>query len=392
MGIKTCSFVERNDTMSIARYLLLVVLLATTATGCIVLRKARPTRVPSAQSLHLLGVWERETGARFQDTYVGGLSGIDYDSARNCYYLICDDRSERNPARYYTAAIHFSMQGIDSVQWLRVDSLRQPDGSLFPGRGTDPEAIRYNALTDELVWTSEGERTLTEKRTALQNPTIRVMNRNGQYLDSFPIPGNVRVQATETGMRDNGVFEGLSFTPDYKEMFVSIEEPLYQDGPRAGAGDSAAWIRILRYNVADRKLLAQYAYQIDPVARPADPPGAFKINGIPDILHLGNNIMLVMERSFSTGKTACTIRIYLADLSRATDVSSIQSLNKKKSIFRPVQKQLLLNMDSLNRYIDNVEGMTIGPRLPNGNPSLIMVADENFSKNEKMQFFLFELK
>jgi hypothetical protein len=102
--------------------------------------------------------------------------------------------------------------------------------------------------------------------------------------------------------------------------------------------------------------------------------------------------MLVMERSFSTGKPACTIRIYLADLSRATDVSSVQSLSNKKSIFRPVQKKLLLNMDSLNRYIDNVEGMTIGPKLSNGNPSLIMVADENFSKQEKMQFFLFEVK
>jgi hypothetical protein len=378
--------------MRMTRSLLLVVLLTTTVTGCTVLRKARPTRIPSAEGLHLLGAWERDAGTMFQGTYVGGLSGIDYDSARNCYYLICDDRSERNPARYYTAAIHFSMAGIDSVQWLRVDSLRQPDGSLFPFKHTDPEAIRYNPLTDELVWTSEGERTLTDKRTALQDPTIRIMNRDGRYLDSFPIPANVRVHSTENGMRDNGVFEGLSFTPDYKEMFVSIEEPLYEDGPRAGGGDSTGWIRILRYNVADRKLLAQYAYQIDPVAHPANPPGAFKVNGIPDILHLGNNVMLVMERSFSTGKPACTIRIYLADLTRATDVSSIQSLSNKKSIFRPVQKKLLLNMDSLNRYIDNVEGMTIGPKLSNGNPSLIMVADENFSKQEKMQFFLFEVK
>lgn len=372
-------------------FCLLIVSIVFGAGGCIVWKIPRPTRVPQITRLELVDVWERSHGMTFEGTSIGGLSGIDYDSARNCYYLICDDRSQINPARFYTAAIHISPTGIDSVQWLSVDSLRTPSGSLYEPRTTDPEAIRYNPLTDQLVWTSEGERTLTAKREALQDPAILVMNRDGRYADSFPIPANLHVSREEKGPRDNGVFEGLSFTPDYQEMFVSVEEPLYEDGPRAGTKDSTAWVRILRYRVADKKLLAQYAYRVDAVAHVPDPPGAFRINGIPDILHLGNNLMLVMERSYSTGKTACTIRIYLADLSTATDVSGMSSIAKGRG-FVPIRKKLLLNMDSLHRYIDNVEGMTLGPILANGNHSLLMVADDNFSEFEKTQLFLFEIK
>ena len=48
-------------------------------------------------------------------------------------------------------------------------------------------------------------------------------------------------------------------------------------------------------------------------------------------------------------------------------------------------------MDSLHIYVDNVEGASFGPVLPNGHRTLILVADNNFEKQEKTQFFLFEI-
>ena len=56
-----------------------------------------------------------------------------------------------------------------------------------------------------------------------------------------------------------------------------------------------------------------------------------------------------------------------------------------------VNKKLLLNMDSLGIYVDNVEGVTFGPTLPNGHRTLVLVADNNFQFFEKTQFFLFEI-
>jgi len=99
--------------------------------------------------------------------------------------------------------------------------------------------------------------------------------------------------------------------------------------------------------------------------------------------------LIVIERSFSSGRKPCTIKIYLADLNGAEDVSSISSL--KNTSFHPVAKRLLLNMDSLGIYTDNIEGVTFGPRLSNGHQSLVFVADNNFSPDEITQFLLFQI-
>jgi hypothetical protein len=199
------------------------------------------------------------------------------------------------------------------------------------------------------------------------------------------------MQPTEAGPRNNGTFEGLAFDKNYRTLYVSVEEPIYEDGPRAGAADSTAWIRILQFDVDTKKPLAQYAYKIDAVAHPASPANAFKINGIADIMWLDKNKLLTIERSFSTGYPNNTIKIYLADLSHATDVTAINSVQKNNSII-PVAKKLLFNMDSLGQYIDNIEGVTFGPLLPNGHQSLLFIADNNFSSTQKTQFLLFEVE
>ena len=58
---------------------------------------------------------------------------------------------------------------------------------------------------------------------------------------------------------------------------------------------------------------------------------------------------------------------------------------------RPVQKTLLLNLDTLGIPLDNVEGMTIGPTLPDGRQSLVLVSDNNFAASQFTQFLLFAL-
>jgi hypothetical protein len=186
---------------------------------------------------------------------------------------------------------------------------------------------------------------------------VIAVNKDGNYKDSFELPANMHMHATENGPRQNSVFEGLTFSADHKYLFVSVEEPIYEDGPRAGANDSTAWIRIIKFDAEKRKQIGQYAYRIEPVAYPAMPSNSFKINGVSAILLAGENKLFVVERSFSTGRLSCTIRVFLADLNDATDIASTNSL-LSKSAAKPVSKKLLLNMDDLGRYIDNIEGVT----------------------------------
>jgi hypothetical protein len=64
---------------------------------------------------------------------------------------------------------------------------------------------------------------------------------------------------------------------------------------------------------------------------------------------------------------------------------------KETSPELPVSKKLLINMDDLGIFIDNIEGVTFGPDLPNGHKTLLFVSDNNFNPLEKMQLLLFEV-
>ena len=354
------------------------------------------TERATVSSLKYLGQYEIPHNKQFKNTTVGGLSGIDYDPQNNLYYLISDDRSAKNDARFYTAKIHFTEKGLDSVQLIDVKPLLQPDGKPYPSYKQnpkitpDPESIRYNQNTHDLIWSSEGERIVNGKDTILQNPSIQVVGLDGKYKAAYSIPSILEVNNREIGPRQNGTLEGLTFTKDFSSVYACMEEPLFQDGPKAEVEETKSFVRILKFDVKSKSCLAQYAYKLEKVAFPSTPPNAFKVNGISEILSINENQLLVIERSFSTGRLPCTVKVFLADISQAQNIASINSLitNLPKKI---VPKKLILNMDDLDMFIDNIEGLTFGPTLPNGHKTLIFAADNNFQPFEKNQFLLFEV-
>lgn len=358
---------------------------------------AKLSRPPAIGSLRYVNQYVLPNAVSFQGTVVGGLSGIDYDRQRDQYYLICDDPSAFSPARYYTLKIPISEKGIDSVVLTGVTTILNPSGNAYPDirkdriHSADFEAMRYDPTRDELIRSSEGQRVINTDTMLLQDPDVVIMDRTGKYKDSFYLPSILHIQAEEKGPRHNSVLEGLAFDENYRHVFVSVEDALYQDGPKAGTGDSTAWVRILKFDRETKNEVGEYAYQLDPVPYPANPPGAFKINGISDIMHIGQNRLLVIERAWSTGRVPSNIRVYLADLNKADNVAGVASLHAAPPR-QPVSKKLLINMDDLGIPVFNVEGVTFGPRLPNGHASLVFVVDDNFNKNEKSQFLLFEIE
>lgn len=348
------------------------------------------------QKINLLDVYEIPHNLLFDSTTVGGLSGIDYDAANDRYYMICDDRSAINPARYYTASIKINQKKIDTVIFTGVNFLKDKQAQLYPNnkqdpkRTPDPEALRYNPHTQQMIWSSEGERIVNTKDTVLSNPTITVVQPSGRWIDTFSIPENLYMHFNEKGPRQNAVLEGMTFADNYTTLYTNVEEPLYEDGPKADLQPNKAYVRLYKFDVATKKNTAQYAYELDPVAYAPIIPTAFKVNGISDLLDLGNNQLLVIERSFSTGRLACTIKIFKVKLDEATNIIENPSLIQNNS-FIPLKKQLLLNMDELGVFTDNIEGVTFGPILPNGHRTLIFVADNNFAAYQHTQFFLFEI-
>lgn len=347
-------------------------------------------------SLNFLGEYDIPHNMPFKGTVVGGLSSIDYDKANDVYYLICDDPSAFSPARYYTAKIYLNAKGIDSVGFVNVTTLLNNEGKPYADitkdrlHSADLESMRYYPLKNEFVYGTEGQRHKKDGQLEIQQPTIIIMNMDGSYKDSFALPENMHFQKTENGPRHNSVFEGLDFTDYYRHVFVTVEEPLYEDGWRAGLGDSTAWVRFLKFDRKTKKQVAQYAYQIDAVPFAPIPADAFRVNGISDIMHIGNQKFLVIERGYSKGRNQSDIRLYIANAKHAENIAGNASL-KEHPVQKPITKKLLLDFNTLGLFVDNIEGVTLGPILPNGHHSLVFVSDNNFDKVQITQFLLFEV-
>lgn len=347
-------------------------------------------------SLQLLDVYEIPFNTTFQQTKVGGISSIDYNLEEDVYYLVSDDRSAFNPARYYKATIRIRNNEVEDISFLSADTLQRYDGSMFPSftddpfQCPDPESLRYLPSKNLFIWASEGERLINHENTILLDPSIYISNESGKVVDSFKIPSIFKMNADKKGSRRNGTFESLSLNKHLNMLYACMEEPLYEDGARAGLHDSTAWVRMIKFDVETREPVIQYAYKIDPVVHTPKPENAFRVNGVSEILYAGSKRMIVVERSWAAGQKPSNIKVYLTDHAEASDVSMIKSLTGGG--FNPVKKKLLLDMDTLGIHIDNIEGVTFGPTLSNGNPSLLFVSDNNFTKEQVTQVLLFELK
>nr|WP_276902087.1 esterase-like activity of phytase family protein [Pedobacter kyonggii] len=332
----------------------------------------------------------------FQNTVVGGLSGIDYDVKQNQYYMISDDPSQRSPARIYTAQIDIKENKIDTVRVTGVTYILQENGKSYPKYGTDKtvkpdgESVRYNPLTKQLLWSSEGERLFKDGDTTIVQPSLTFISIDGKFLDTIPMPKGFHFTKAESGPRKNALFEGLTYADQYKTLYASLEEPLYQDGPQAAFEYDKALTRILKFDVATKKNIAQYPYNLD--AMPVKPTveNDWNVNGISEILAINNHTLLVMERAWAKGHDDHTfLKLYLVDLHGAEN--EIDNGSFMQNPPKPLTKKLLFDFDSLNRHIDNFEGVTFGPKLPNGHLSLIFCVDNNFGKSQVQQFFLFEI-
>ena len=77
----------------------------------IVVTLAFTNLTPSAEevtAIDFIGEATLPTGTNFENTVLGGLSGITYDAKRRVYYAISDDRSVKSPARFYTFKINLN--------------------------------------------------------------------------------------------------------------------------------------------------------------------------------------------------------------------------------------------------------------------------------------------
>lgn len=344
------------------------------------------------------------TGFQFAGTTVGGLSGIDRDSATGRYWAISDDRSQSNPARFYELALDLgqfqrsSAPGAAGVSFEAVTSILTPAGSEFAALTVDPESIRKAGTT--LYWSNEGQRT----GSGFQNPTVRSMSLTGAYGADFAVPARFNpvgdpsgLLPSDAGIYNNLAFESLTLSVDGTKLYAATENGLAQDVlPVTQLTNQPSMTRVIEFDTASRQALAEYAYEVSPLAALPVPATAFATNGLVEMLAVGDRQFLTIERSFSTGVPGNAIRLYFADARNATDISDIDTL--EGAAFVPMTKQLLLDLGTLENddgsalLLDNIEGITFGPAFGPYAQTLILVSDNNFNPAQFTQFIALQIE
>ena len=71
----------------------------------------------SVPKLKFINAIEIPFNQEFQNTKIGGLSGIDYDKKQDLYYIICDERSQENLSRFYTTKIHIKNDTLRAIDF-----------------------------------------------------------------------------------------------------------------------------------------------------------------------------------------------------------------------------------------------------------------------------------
>ncbi|WP_299902168.1 esterase-like activity of phytase family protein [uncultured Aquimarina sp.] len=323
----------------------------------------------------------------FNESKIGGLSGIDYSKDDKFYYLVCDDAKK---PRYYKASILLDNNQFNSVEINEVVELKDTIRQFLNNNIIDLEAIRTFGK-NKLIFASEG----SIKND--YNPSIFITDPYGNYSESFSLPTYFLTDTNSRNKpRHNGVFEGLAADITNDGYWAAMELPLELDGKEPTFNHSGAPVRITHFSTKTNQADFQFTYPLDKLTK--DPKGNFGVNGITCLLQLSQNEFIVIERAYSEGygTQGNTVKIYLANIEHTTNTLPFDTLQNKE--YKVAKKELLFDFETVrsqltNNILDNIEGITLGPILENGNQSLILVADNNFSPVSKQinQLILLEL-
>ena len=324
---------------------------------------------------------------KFQDTVVGGLSAIAYSQEQDLFYVLSDDRGKRSPSRFYTFKLEVSnaeKMAIASFKPQNVTILFDEDGKKYKKGRIDPEGLAISPRNTVYI-SSEGDPSKDVE------PFIAEYELGtGKKLSDLQIPQRYLTEDKSQGIQENSAFESLTINrtglpQDPFRVFTATEDALLQD--ESLEGEDQARIRFLHYMVnpvGDPIIVAEHLYLLDSV------PIEVVSNGLTELLALKTEgYFLSLERTY--GFKGAGAKIFQVVVGNATDTSKIESLRGNIAQIQPLNKKLLFDLQDLEIYLDNFEGMTEGPRLPDGSRSLVLIADDNFNDEQSNQLLLFKL-
>jgi hypothetical protein len=294
------------------------------------------------------------------------LSGLAYDAAADRYWAVPDggDRLFRLAVEVDPATGRILSASVEAALVLRDAS-----GGALPA-SVDLEGVAFSASRESVLVSDETGPRIREHRFA-----------DGREIGSITTASSPALSVFGA-TRSNLGWESLSLQAGDTVLWTANEEALAVDGPNAqGAGAAGTTVRLQRFGALGASFAAdgQWAYVVD-----GDPVAGWigMVNsGVSDLVALPDGRLLVLERA--AGITANPLgldfrsRLYLVDFAGASDVSALAGL--ASGGFAPVGKTLLWEGGFGE---DNFEGIALGPALPGGARSLLLVSDDGSGQHQ----------
>jgi hypothetical protein len=372
---------------------------------------ASPSADPAVPTLELIDVVIVPRGNMDgpREQQFGSLSGLARDDRTGRYLAVIDDRL---PAR---------------VSWLDIAYV---DGHLTvtprgvvpvtAGPGVDPR-LAVQADLEAVVAMPDGTFVVGEEghisKGEVDQPPVgtwpaALLSMSAQMVVTavHPWPAAFSGGLQGNGIRDNQGAEALTRTPDGR-LIAGLEQPLFADRPggyrngRPFNGGKGGPGRLVEF-VEAAGLWQPRRQWVYPIAPTETRDGFDTIcddgeNGLTELLALDDTRLLALERACLQNTTTRAARntghLFLVDVADAEDVSGIGTLASATA--RPATKTLRVDFDTLIprlpsslANLDNFEGLSFGPSLPDGSRTLLVLSDDNFRPTQQTVVLLFRIQ
>ena len=323
---------------------------------------------------------------------LGGISGIIFNSKNNLLYAVSDNYGKHGPSRFYKFFYSLSRGKIIINPLETIITLTEQNDS-FPKHKVDFEGVAF--FDNNLLISSEG-RLSTSKENI---PEFLLFSKDGKIKKRIQLPPKFSHSPT-SGVRVNLAFESLTQVPNKSNLyFTANEDSLIQDDSMVSPTKGSK-LRIIKFSILKNRFdtISEFVYNLSKVPNPTNVSNFKGDNGLVDILALSEDQIITIERSWSPTTKKNAILLFLTKISKlTTDVKDIFSLQDNSDKYVPAQKTLLLNLDKISsqlhdgKGLDNIEAISFGPKLKNGNQTILLASDNNFNKHQRTLFIALEI-
>jgi len=287
---------------------------------------------------------------------VNEMSGLSYNPATDRFWAVSD-----KSGRLLQLDIDFNASGAITAA--------TPVSAVVLASTSDFEGIALGAPGSGGVFVSD----------ELSPPMVREYNLStGALIQALSIP------SVFSSSRSNLRFESLSRRQDNSELLTAVQQALTVDGPAGTSTTIPTVSRMLRFAVSGTSATAaeQYAYVVEPLhATPLEGDGS----SLSDIEFLPDGRLIAIERSEGDDETL--IRIFDVQRLGATDISQGATAGGLTGqTYTPVGKTLLFS-----GIFGKLEGIAIGPQLPDGRYVALAVEDNSGSGPNVLHSFVVDI-